>query len=114
VTLLRQHKERVRERVESVGATFGEDLFVFSGLSNVDHREPYSPNAVTQRYKDMAARLGIKTNLHAIRHYSATELQMSRIASGALFGKIRELLLPATSPFGLDQGRLVETSSHTS
>jgi hypothetical protein len=31
---------------------------------------------------------------------------MSRIASGASFDKIRKLLLPATSPFRLDQGRL--------
>jgi hypothetical protein len=65
VTLLRQHKERVRERVESVGTTFNEDLFVFSGLSNFDHSEPYSPNAVTQRYKDTAVRLGINANVGA-------------------------------------------------
>jgi integrase len=51
---------------------------------------------------------------HRFRHTKATSLQMSRVASVASFGKIRELLPPATSPFGLDQGRLVETSSHTS
>lgn len=38
--------------------------------------------------------------------------QTSRVASGASFGKIRELVLPATSPFGLDQGRLADASSH--
>ncbi len=88
VTLLRYHKERVRERVESVGATFSEDLFLFSGLSNFDHREPYSPNAVTQRYKDMAARLGIKTNLHALRHYSATELLTAGVDLRTVAGRL--------------------------
>jgi hypothetical protein len=51
---------------------------------------------------------------HVLRHTMATQFEMSRIASGASFGKIRELLLPATSPFGLDQGRLVDASSHAS
>jgi integrase len=49
-------------------------LFVFSGSQTPYHTEPYSPNAVTQRYKDMAARLGIDTHIHSLRHYSATEL----------------------------------------
>src|ERR1044072_5392512 len=32
------------------------------------------PSGVTHRYASMVARLGIRTHLHAIRHYSATEL----------------------------------------
>ncbi len=51
---------------------------------------------------------------HDLRHSYATWLEMSRIATDASFGKICELLLPATSPFGLDQGRLVDASSHAS
>lgn len=47
---------------------------MFAILKTPDHRTPYAPNAVTQRYKDMAARLAIKTHLHALRRYSATEL----------------------------------------
>jgi hypothetical protein len=41
-------------------------------------------------------------------------MEMSGVASGASFGKIRERPLPATSPFELDQGRLVEAPSHAS
>jgi integrase len=36
--------------------------------------EYLKPDAVTQRYERMATRLGIKTTIHKLRHYSATEL----------------------------------------
>jgi hypothetical protein len=49
-----------------------EQTFVFSGVRRPDHGEPYSPHAVSSRYKDMADRLGIATHLHSLRHYSAT------------------------------------------
>ena len=42
-------------------------------MHNLDPRKPYSPHAVSSRYKDMAERLGIKTHIHALRHY-ATKL----------------------------------------
>jgi integrase len=32
------------------------------------------PSSVSQRYSRLAARLGIETHLHCLRHYSATEL----------------------------------------
>jgi integrase len=51
---------------------------------------------------------------HALRHYYASALQMSRVASGASFGKICELALPATSPFELDQGQSAIPSSRAS
>ena len=51
---------------------------------------------------------------HRLRHTFSMRTQMSRVASGASFGKIRELILPATSPFGLDQSRLAEIAAHAS
>jgi integrase len=65
VVLMKEHRERVKQRVESLGRRFTGDLFVFSGSKTPDHSEPYSPNAVTQRYKNMAARLRIDTYVHA-------------------------------------------------
>lgn len=88
VVLLREHKERVRERVESVGSEFTEDLFVFGASKTPDHSEPYSPNAITQRYKDMADRLGIDTHLHALRHYSATELLTAGVDLPTVSGRL--------------------------
>jgi integrase len=86
--LLRSHRARVQARVEDIGCRFTDDLFIFTGLKALDHTEPYSPNAVTQRYKDMATRLGIETHLHALRHYSATELLTSGVDLRTVAGRL--------------------------
>ncbi len=112
VAILTAHKQRAQRCCTEVGTTLDDDTFVFSYTP--DHRRHCDPDGITHRYSKMTADLGLDTHLHALRHYSATELKMSRVASGASFGKICELLLPATSPFGLDQGRLVDASSHAS
>src|SRR5690242_18892127 len=39
-----------------------------------DHSRPCSPSGVSHRYSRMVVKLGIRTHLHAIRRYSATEL----------------------------------------
>lgn len=88
VVLLKEHRDRVRERVEDIGATFTDDLFLFSGSKTPDHSVPYSPNAITQRYKDMAVRLGIDTHLHALRHYSATELLTAGVDLPTVSGRL--------------------------
>jgi hypothetical protein len=50
----------------------------------------------------MATKLKLRsTRLHSLRHYSATELEMSGIASDASFDEISEPILPATSSIRL-------------
>ncbi|MGH3808238.1 MAG: hypothetical protein ACRDRU_16775 [Pseudonocardiaceae bacterium] len=58
------------------------------------------------------AGLAPRTGLHALRHVYASLLKVSGVALGASFGKIRELLLTATSTFRLDHDQVVEASSH--
>jgi integrase len=88
IVLLKEHKARVKQRVESLGTNFSEDMFVFSSAKTSDHSEPYPPNAVTQRYKDMATRLKIDTHLHALRHYSATELLTAGVDLPTVSGRL--------------------------
>jgi integrase len=57
------------------------------------------PDTMTQRYDRLAKRLGIDSHLHALRHYSATEL----IAAGRC-GVERSTLAPC--------GRLAGVASH--
>lgn len=88
LVLLDEQRLRIKERVQVLGREFSEDLFVFSGTKTPDHSKPYPPNAVTQRYKDMAARIGVRTHLHALRHYSATELLSAGVDIRTVAGRL--------------------------
>jgi integrase len=72
LALLAEHRDRMRERMALLGVVPAEDAFIFS--YEPDHSRPCNPDAVGHRYVRMCAGLGIVTHLHALRHYSATEL----------------------------------------
>jgi integrase len=88
VALLREHRERVSERLRALGTHLTDQTYVFSGSKTPDHSQPYSPNAVTQRYIAMAARLGMDTHIHALRHYSATELLTAGVDLRTVAGRL--------------------------
>ena len=69
-----------------IGAEFTDHLFVFS--YQPDHSRPCNPSGVTHRYARMVAKLGIRTHLHAIRHYSATELLASGVDLRTVAGRL--------------------------
>jgi hypothetical protein len=72
VALLTAHKQHAETWCAALGTTLDEDAFVFSYAP--DHRRHCDPDGITHRYAKMTADLGIDTHLHALRHYSATEL----------------------------------------
>jgi integrase len=47
-----------------------------------------TPGALTQRYNRLAERLGIDTNLHKLRHYSATELVAAGVDVRTVAGRL--------------------------
>jgi integrase len=78
VEFLRAHRSRIESRCSALGAPPPIDGFVFS--QDPDGTRPLLPRSVSQRYRRMATRLGLRsTRLHALRHYTATEL----LAAGA-------------------------------
>ncbi|MGH4008927.1 MAG: site-specific integrase [Pseudonocardiaceae bacterium] len=71
VGLLREHKEQWQARLTDLGLELTDEMYVFTGHRQAVPTVPYSPHGVSNRYKDMAIRLGIDTHIHALRHYSA-------------------------------------------
>jgi len=52
------------------------------------HDEPCDPSAVTHRYSKMCRQLGIASHLHALRHYSATELLTAGVDLRTVAGRL--------------------------
>jgi integrase len=86
ITILSQHRERAEQRCADLDTTLDDDTFVFSYAP--DHRRHCDPDAITHRYAKMAADLGIDTHLHALRHYSATELLAGGVDLRTVAGRL--------------------------
>lgn len=57
VVLLREHQRRCQQQCEELGVTWSDDSYLFASVSG-QFTAPYSPDAVSNRYKKMANRLG--------------------------------------------------------
>ncbi|MGH3341385.1 MAG: tyrosine-type recombinase/integrase [Carbonactinosporaceae bacterium] len=87
VDLLRTHRKQYEERCAALGIPPARDAFVFS--LSPDGSTPLMPASVTQRYRRLALRLGLRsTRLHALRHYSATELIASGVDVRTVAGRL--------------------------
>jgi integrase len=86
VEILRDHRRRCDERAASLGLAVRPDGFVFS--LRPDCSKQIRPDTITQRYGRLAKRLGIDTTLHALRHYSATELIAAGVDPRTVAGRL--------------------------
>lgn len=88
VVLLADQKTRMQQHCSELGIKFGDNIYVFTGVRNVDPQKPCSPDGISARYKTMADGLEISTHIHALRHYSATELLSAGIDLRTVAGRL--------------------------
>jgi integrase len=79
------HLER-QHRTAAVGVELSADGFVFS--PRADARTCRSPQGLTSQYRKLVSRLRIRTSLHKLRHYSATELIRAGVDVRTVAGRL--------------------------
>src|SRR5919205_343913 len=85
--LLAEHRDRIAGQCASLGTELAPDAFLFSQAA--DNSTRLRPRAVTQRYRRMAIRLKLRsTRIHALRHYSATELLAAGVDLRTVAGRL--------------------------
>ncbi|MGW0231936.1 tyrosine-type recombinase/integrase [Actinopolymorpha singaporensis] len=84
--LLAAHRARYEERVAALELDPTDEAYVFS--YEADHSRPCNPDAISHRYVAMCAALGIDSHLHALRHYSATELITAGVDIRTVAGRL--------------------------
>jgi integrase len=88
VALLVEHKERCRAQLQEIdkNVELTAENFVFS--ADPTYSKPRNPDGISNRYRRMAANLDIDTHIHALRHYSATELLSSGVDLRTVAGRL--------------------------
>jgi integrase len=86
VEVLRAHRARHEAVFHSIGVEPTNQAYLFS--HDPARERPYHPSSVTHRYTAMCAKLGIASHLHALRHYSATELLTAGVDLRTVAGRL--------------------------
>jgi DNA-binding transcriptional ArsR family regulator len=87
VELLAAYRANCQGQCILLGIDLARDAFLFSGQP--DFSAPLLPNTVTGRYRRLAQRLGLRsTRIHALRHYSATELITAGVDLRTVAGRL--------------------------
>lgn len=98
IALLRAHRKWCAEELAIAKVELTDDMYVFSNdrqfdpgtrkYRAMDPTRPYTPDAISRRYKRMAEKLGINTHIHALRHFSATELLTAGVDLRTVAGRL--------------------------
>jgi integrase len=86
VELLKAHRLRQAETALAVGTNLPPDAYVFSRTA--DASKPISPEWITHRFGRLAARLGVRTRLHDLRHFMVTQLVAGGVDWRTVSGRV--------------------------
>lgn len=86
VALLLEHHDRCTALLAEGGEALTSQHFVFS--ADPARSRPRNPDGISNRYRRMAENLGIDTHIHALRHYSATELLSAGVDLRTVAGRL--------------------------
>ena len=84
--LLETRRRACTDLLAFAGAELRPDHLVFS--ASPDLLRQRDPSSLTRRYKRQAAKLGIDSHLHELRHYSATELLTAGVDLRTVAGRL--------------------------
>lgn len=87
VDLLVEYRAQCEAECAALGVELPRDAFVFS--ASPDNSTPLLPSTVTQKYRRLAQRVGLRsTRIHALRHYSATDLLAAGVDLRTVAGRL--------------------------
>jgi integrase len=87
VRKMQEHRANCVAACDKLGVELEPASFVFSPAP--DHRAPFLPRSISQRYRRLAVTVGLRsTRLHALRHFSATELIAARVDVRTVAGRL--------------------------
>ncbi len=87
VDLLVAYRAQCEADCAALSIELPRDAFVFS--NNPDSSTPLLPSTVTQKYRRLAIRAGLRsTRIRALRHYSATELLTASVDLRTVAGRL--------------------------
>ncbi len=82
--VLLRHQTRARETTRSLGIEMDRDGWLFP---SVDGR-PLHPDTWTQRFRRLAAKLGVRCRLHDLRHFVATQAVAAGVPVRTVSGRL--------------------------
>ena len=84
--LNRGYFTRRRASAKAIGVDVPEDAYAYS--PDPAGREPWNPDTMTHRYRRYADKVGIRSSLKELRHYSATQLLASGVDLNTVAGRL--------------------------
>lgn len=86
VALLRAYRQQCEEKATEFAQKIKRDGRIFS--NSIDHSTYWKPDTVSQRFSRLCEKLDIDTDLHSLRHYSATELISAGVDPRTVAGRL--------------------------